>query len=126
MQPTSSEPSITPPWSWQPTADEAFHVRRSLDVTRERLRVARLRASDRHRLADNARAAGQEVFEARLREAADAHAEAARVLEDTMRQLEGCWSRIEMERRDRERAAMRLHARSASASCPGCGRQEVD
>lgn len=116
MDLTLRKAKIPNPQSWQPTADDAPDVRRSLDATRERLRVARQRAADRQRLAENALAAGQEAFEASLRDAADAHAETARVLEDTVVHLERCWSRIEMEQRRREREAMQAHATAMTAS----------
>jgi hypothetical protein len=52
--------------SWQATADDAWNVRLSLDAIRERIRVARLRAADRRRLAENAGAAGQEIGRAHV------------------------------------------------------------
>ena len=112
MQPTQQGIANPRPQSWQSSADEAWQVRRSLSVIRERLRVARLRAADRQRLADNASAAGQEVFEVSLREAADAHATTAHALEGTLVHLERRWSRIEDQRRSRERTAMQQRATS--------------
>ncbi len=96
-------------------ADAEWQLRRSLTAVRERLRVARLRAADRQRLADNAGAAGQEGFEGPLRSAADAHVATARALEETMRCLERCWARIEDQRRIRERAAITLRAATVVA-----------
>ncbi len=96
-------------------ADAEFQIRRSLTAVRERLRVARLRAADRQRLADNAGAAGQEGFEGPLRAAADAHVATARALEETMRCLERCWTRIEAQRRIGERAVMALRPATISA-----------
>ncbi len=62
----------------------------ALEVTaaRERLRVARERSRDRRRLAENAFAAGQDIFARGLWEAAEAHDATARGIEAALPSLE--------------------------------------
>lgn len=87
-------------------SDEEWLVGSTLEDIRERLRVARLRAADRRRLADLTRDAGQEAFAVRLRQAADAQAATVQALEEAAARLERCREHLEEQRRWRARAAM--------------------